>query len=829
MSKELKTKRTSNNRPAEGSRFKLSKGKETALSIIFLTVLVFAFFGPTIFGNKTFQSGDILTQYSYKNYAETNEDFLWDPFIFCGMPLFGHAGWNDVLNQVLTYTRLAYSSFMTNEYSGFTFYLLLLGIGVFFLMKQLKSGTGAALFSATSVIFSSGIIVLLFIGHINKLSTLAAFPFILLFILRLNEKLKLMDILGLTLALKIMFSQWHVQIIFYVFLTLVIYYAFYLIRSFAVKEKDQIKALLKSGLVLTACSIIAFSMQYYKLGQMYEYTEYSTRGTKGIEDISSSDKSATEENFYEYATNWSFSPGEVMTFFIPSFYGYGNSTYTGELTQGSPVEVNTYFGQMPFTDVANYMGTIVFLLALAGFWLRRKESFVQFMALTIVLFLIISFGKNFPFLYDIFFKYVPFFDKFRAPVMILNIVQIFFPILAGLGLARFVELSAQKSDGIIKILKYSLITFAALLFLSLLAGGMLENWFRERITDAGENYKHLNPLHPYMTDMFMRDLRFALLLGLVLSSMIYAMMLKKTKSALVISALILFSLIDLWLIDYRGLHFKEMQDLPRMYAKPGYVEFVQKDKSEPFRILNLKQNGSLGSLNNHANFHVYFKVEDLYGYSALKPRGFQDFADVVGLANPALWNILNVKYLILEKPVEYAGLKPVYQDNSSAVMLNTNAKGRFYFADSLETGKPIEYLRKMKAGFYNNANIAFAENMPSVNIEKPDSSAYIKYIKFDHRNYELEVNATGNNLLCISNTFYPHAWKTEIDGKPADMFKVNHGYSGVIIPKGKHIIKTYISIDTFNIGKIITLILNTGFIALFAAGIFFQLKNKNKE
>jgi hypothetical protein len=30
------------------------------------------------------------------------------------------------------------------------------------------------------------------------------------------------------------------------------------------------------------------------------------------------------------------------------------------LSQNQPVEVNTYFGQMPFVDVAMYIGVIIF-------------------------------------------------------------------------------------------------------------------------------------------------------------------------------------------------------------------------------------------------------------------------------------------------------------------------------------------------------------------------------------------------------------------------------------------------------------------------------------
>ena len=70
------------------------------------------------------------------------------------------------------------------------------------------------------------------------------------------------------------------------------------------------------------------------------YTPYSIRGSGEGGGV----------NFI-YATNWSFSFGELATFFIPSFFGFGGVTY---------------WGNMPFTDYPNYMGIIVLIFAIIG-------------------------------------------------------------------------------------------------------------------------------------------------------------------------------------------------------------------------------------------------------------------------------------------------------------------------------------------------------------------------------------------------------------------------------------------------------------------------------
>ena len=114
------------------------------------------------------------------------------------------------------------------------------------------------------------------------------------------------------------------------------------------------------------------------------------------------------------------------------------------LTQNQPVEVNTYFGQMPFVDVAQYMGVIIFFLAIFSMIINWKDPFVRYLTILSIIALLISFGRTFPFLYDLMFNYFPFFDKFRVPSMILVLIHLSFPILAGLGIAKVISLKNES-------------------------------------------------------------------------------------------------------------------------------------------------------------------------------------------------------------------------------------------------------------------------------------------------------------------------------------------------------------------------------------------------
>ena len=79
------------------------------------------------------------------------------------------------------------------------------------------------------------------------------------------------------------------------------------------------------------------------------------------------ERSKSENTDYEYATNWSFSPGEVMTFFFPSWEGFGDIEYQGQKT-------NIYWGQMPFTTSPMYFGVLIMLLGFIGIYYARASS-----------------------------------------------------------------------------------------------------------------------------------------------------------------------------------------------------------------------------------------------------------------------------------------------------------------------------------------------------------------------------------------------------------------------------------------------------------------------
>lgn len=812
--------------------------KFQTLVLLLIVLLIFViFYSPLYFGGKTFQSGDIITSESSKTYVEIHEGgyTLWNPYIFTGMPAYALATgykWFNIIYVVTNSVRSVFSAPFSNEYAMWTFYLVALAYTMFFFMMNRTQNRLVSLFSALTVSFSTGIVVFLYIGHVTKLTSIFVFPVILLLLLNFQKKIKLLDVMLLLFFMPVMFLGWHVQIIFYIFFAVMIYFIYYFISALKTKDSFLTKQLLKSAAIFLFAVLVGLGIQSDNLTQIYEYTPYSTRGTESILDKESTPSKKTETDFYEYATNWSFSPGEVLTWIVPSYYGFGKSTYNGALSQNQDVEVNTYFGQMMFVDVAMYMGVVVFFLSIFGMIINWKDKFVRYLTILAVIATLISFGRTFPIAYDLMFHYFPFFDKFRVPSMILVLVQLSLPILAGLGIARLISLKQENDKKYDNLIRNIFFVFTGVFVLTIILGSPIKSWFISHINSAGEKGTRLQQIHDYMADMFLTDARLAFFFSAAVFGLIFAYLKSFLSRDLMITFIIVFSLVDIFRINHRGETYQEMQNIEQLFQKPEYVSAIESlnDKSV-FRILNLKQDGSLGSVQQNSNYNAYFLLQDLYGYSGIKPRAYQDYMDILGSpANATLWRMANVKYLILDNPVSMAGLNPVYSGNKTFVYQNSDALPRAYFVNSLEKATAIEILNKVKNNQFDPKEIAFVEDA-DLQADKPDSTTFVQIEKYGDENIYLNVKASGNNFLFLGDTYVGKGWKAYVDGNETNIYRANHNFRGIIVPAGEHKIHFEYLPESFVITKNLALILSSIVVlGLFISiGMNFRKKNFPNE
>ena len=201
--------------------------------IAVIVILFLIFLSPLYFGNKTFQSGDIIATKSVQPYVHADREgfSLWFPYIFCGMPAYAistEPTWFNFIYVGFTSVRNFFASLFSNDYTMWSFYLIILTVTTFFFMKYVTKNNLVSLFTAVATSFSTGLIVFLFIGHVTKLTSLCMYPLLFLMLFRMQEKIKLIDFFILIITLQLFIQGFHVQIIFYTVFSVGIYYIYYI-------------------------------------------------------------------------------------------------------------------------------------------------------------------------------------------------------------------------------------------------------------------------------------------------------------------------------------------------------------------------------------------------------------------------------------------------------------------------------------------------------------------------------------------------------------------------------------------------------------------------
>jgi len=501
-----------------------------------------------------------------------------------------------------------------------------------------------------------------------------------------------------------------------------------------------------------------------------EYSKYTIRG--GAEGLSK-----------EYATGWSFGVGEVLTFIVPKFYG-GISPY--------------YWGPMSFTQTSMYMGIgIFFLMMLAIVFVRNKTL----TALTIgsIFTILLSFGKEFPLVYDLFFKFVPGFNKFRVPAMILVLIQFAFVVMAAYALDYIIKNRQDKKLG--KFIQYSLYGSIALFILFIIGKGIFSSLSFVK-PDELQQYQsgQLEQLKAIRLELLVKSgMQSAFILILSVLA-IWAFLKEKLNKCIMLGILMILCIIDLSLINKDHLKSETLVKEKEMFSSfenNAVDNYLLQDK-DTYRIFPLAR--------EFGNARWSYNHQSLGGYHGAKLKRYQEIIEkslhaelVQGI--PLNWNIinmLNTKYIIFNNQLPLPNLEEVFYDqqNGLYVFKNLSVLPRAWFVKNAELiSQPEQIFSKLNSPSFNPAETAIVEEqVPAFSYS--DSSS-VKMLEKDLHQSKWEVNTPVNAFMTISEIYYPAGWKVFIDGKETKIYPVNYILRGVEIPAGKHHVEMKFVAETY--------------------------------
>ncbi len=813
-----------------------------ALGFILTTVLIF--FGSAIFGGKNFLGeNDNLAFYSFLPYLQAakqaGEFPLWVPYIFSGMPSLasflaaGERSW-DVLSMLLFSIPKLLGEATGNDTVRLALWYTIYGWGVYTLMRVKQHARLVSIFSAVSAIFSTFVIVWIMIGHSTKPVSLATLPWILMALERNREKFSLTNVFLLTLAMIALVSATHPQMMFYLGCGA----GLYLITELVTRaiRKDGAVDVLKSAAALVVATVIALGTHADMFMATREYTPASTRGSAPLVQMEGQQADQSGGNDYEYATNWSFSPQEVATFFVPNYYGFGNT----KVKQGSREQSeNLYWGQMPFTDAANYMGIGVLLLAILGAWYQRRDPFVIFLIVLSVFSLLLSFGKNLPILYDLFFDYIPSFNKFRAPSMALALLQFAAPVLAGYGISTVIGWVGRKEYH--KPAMIAAGATVAFLLIGFAWTSMNETGYKNDVSSALME-KYSSQINAQTAaaraeityDEMRSDWIATGMIAVLFGAIIFFAVRGSVKPTAAMALLIGVTLLDLWRVDWRPYDPKEGKPESSTFRTTDAVQWLKQDLSA-YRIVDLSRAYA-------PNWWAYHFIENVHGYSSAKLRVYQDMLDVAAVGegrepapgnsaviNPFLWDMLNVKYIVASQPI-YPGVQPAFSSATGLLIYqNPSVMPRAWFVDAVNVESDKRKLLEMlRDGTFRLDSVAYVESPLPSPVQPADSAASVRVSERGNQRLVLQTSNPATSFLVVSEVYY-HEWHCYVDGKEVPIHKTNFLLRGVVVPSGSHQVEFRFESPAFETGRTISIASNIAAILIGLGGLGLWLRRRKSS
>ncbi len=802
--KPLSGKRTAPPPSAFGEFSPLTKDL-ASIGLMYLVVIVL--FRGIIFNNAAFSSGgDTAAALSYQHAGEMlqdkeKEDVIWMPYFFSGMPTFGNVAFvpHDVSYVQVIVLKILNLLFLNGHWTWLVVFYFLRGVLMFLLMRAWNFNRIASLLAAITFMLSPYAIGLAGEGHGSKLMALTYLPLVFLLTDMLFERRDLLSFGLFSAAVGTLLLTNHMQIVYYVFIVLGLYLLYTIIVDF---KTDKLLVTKKTALFI-AGMLIGMCISSYIYLSVYEYAQFSMRGggTAG----------ATGGLAYDYATNWSWSPWEILTLLIPGFYGFRAEYYWGAIE--------------PWTDSTVYVGIIPLLLTAIALVYRRTRMAIFMAILTAAIFLI-SLGRNFSLLYEALFYVLPFFNKFRAPAMILQLLPFVLGVLAAIGFTALMDLREKLKASDAEKMARTFMIIAGVLGGLFVVSILLKSTFQDFLSSfmfmkEGEMAQFqqrygkqvqqaIAQIKQIRFDIFWKDyIKFLLIAGASIA-VTGAYLKKSVRFPLFAGLMVAILAVDLMIIDDKLITPEPDTALQKNFQPDATVAYLTQQPGL-FRIFpGIVPQDPLYMDNTFA----YHGLQSIVGYSPAKLKIYQTMLDSCMLEGPdpqfplnmSIVNMLNTEFLIAHGRLPEGKFEPVNVDQNKREVTyrNPGALPRAYFVDSVFAAQnDHEVFAALNSASFNPKQTAVLYLKPP-GVGHPDSAASVQVTDYKSRRITLTATTNTSALMVLSEVYYPAGWKAFVDGHETEIYRTNYVLRSIVVPAGTHEVVFSFDPPVYRLGWILT-------------------------
>ena len=810
--------------------------------LLFLIVSTLYFFTPmseglVLGGHDTVASVGLGQEQKEFRNAHNGETTRWSNAIFSGMPTYQTAPSYGATDTVYALSEVY--ALGTGKWFPAISYLFLYLLGFYVLLRAFNFKPYLAALGSILWAFSSYFLIIIAAGHIWKVMTLAFIPPTIagLVLCYRGKYLWGGAVTALFTAFQVVSN--HLQMTYYFLFVMLFLSVAYLVD--ACMKKTLLQWLKATGVLIIA-GMLGVAANLPNLYHTYQYAQESMRGKAELTPLPSSNgqqaQQATDGLDRDYITMWSYGIDETLTLLIPDYKGGGSSSildregvedlkgyddfyqcagqtqqaFQQANMQAYPPGIMLYWGDQPFTVGPVYVGAFVCFLFILGLFYVKGPVKWGLLAATI-LSLLFAWGKNIPGITDFFIDHMPMYAKFRTVSSALVIAEFTIPLLAVLclyeiskkkelfDLLRWKEASLTKKIG----LPVSLILTLGFCLLVWLDPGVTGNCISSADMSTfnmmrqagfpadlvGQYMAAVTTMHHAILSADALRSAVVIILGVLI---LWAYASQKMKGLLCCILLSLLCLVDMWQIDKRYLNndsFTEETVRQETFNKTPADARILQDKSY-YRVLNLSTGGS--PFNETSNATSYYH-HSIGGYHAAKLHRYQDLVDrrlndeIQRLANainsaegdmakvngdsvsPTI-NMLNTKYLIFGK-------------QANQVVENPYANGNGWFVNQLSFVKNADAEMSALAHLDTKHQAVADEKFKAILDGSPLDSGKVELTSYEANQLKYTIQSQKGGVVVFSEIYYP-GWSVTIDGKPAEMGRVNYVLRALKVPAGRH-------------------------------------------
>ncbi|MBQ6167287.1 MAG: hypothetical protein IJK41_07690 [Muribaculaceae bacterium] len=769
-----------------------------AIAVVVFAAISWIYFYPNAVNGDVMQQHDVMqgiaNSQEIKAFQEqTGENSWWTDALFGGMPAFQIAPAYEGTTMLSPASAL-YRLYFPTPVS----WLFILMLGFFILMLAFKVKWYYAVLGAIGYAFSSYFFILMGAGHIWKLMVLAYIPPTIAGIVWCYRGKYLGGMAMAAFFAALQLASNHVQMTYYSMFLIVALVIGYLVK--AILDK-QVGRWCIATACLTVAALLALAANSPNLMMTYKYSQETMRG--GHSELASTGEDAASAKptkgglDKDYITQWSYGKDETFTLLIPNVKG--GATIKPEHGENKPLllsdtkkaqtmanngEMNQqdvqilsqfpqYFGDQPMTNGPVYVGALICALFLLGCLIVKGPVKWALLIATIIS-ILLSWGHNMMWLTDLMIDHFPMYNKFRTVASILVIAEIAMPILAVLGLR---ELFKNRDDW----QKYKLplmISFGLCELVCLLAA-IFPGIFGHFSATEYEQLVATGQIQQYPSvDAAIATVRGALVsgdawrsFGILLAGFAAIMfylrgLVNEMVATLIIAGIVL---VDMYGVNKRYINtdtFTSRYDLPEQQFAPRPVDTqILQDKDLNYRVMDMQHFGEA--------MPSYFH-KTVGGYHAAKLTRYNDLIlNQITKNNIQVLNMLNARYFILD---------------DQTVQRNPDALGNAWFVDSLtyvdNADAEMAFLDDFNPARSAVADAKFRQQLGEAKAVQPGDTIYETSYAPNHLTYK--SHSANGGLAVFSEIYFPWGWNVTVDGKPAEMGRVNYVLRALQLPAGDH-------------------------------------------